>query len=172
MFQYFLIGFLVLAGCFDLRSYKIPNGLIVIGMVIGLTASLYSKGWQGILESVFGIGFPIVLLFVLHQIRVLGAGDIKLFSVIGGMIGPSVWIVMLNSFLVGGVLVTVHMMCHHSLVNRLKWFWNYLLTCWRTRQIIPYNSGFDQGNTKNTIHFSIAVLIGYLIWLLERQVTV
>lgn len=122
------------------------------------------------MHSLIGIGIPIVLLILLHVLRMLGAGDIKLLAVIGGIIGDSVLNVMLYSFIAGGILSVIHMLHHHSLVNRLQYLWNYILSCLRTGTIIPYKSGFDEGNTEHTIHFSIAILIGYFLWLIGKVV--
>lgn len=154
----------------DIRSYRIPNGLIVVGLILGMIHSFYSNKWNGLFESVTGILLPVILLLILHQLRMLGAGDIKLFAVIGGWIGHSVGNVMVYSFIAGGILAAIQMLYHHNLVSRMKWFWNYVQSCLQTRQIIPYESGFDKGNTKNTIHFSIAILAGYIGWLVERWV--
>lgn len=166
--QYSIIGILILAVLFDLYSYKIPNALIVTGIGMGILYAGWNAGWKGLLDSIAGIGLPVAFLFILFQLRMLGAGDIKLFAVIGGIIGHHVLVVMLYSFLAGGVLSAVQMFVHHNLVHRMKWFWNYIRTCFRARQVIPYESGFYQGNKENTIHFSIAVGIGYSVWLLER----
>ncbi len=161
---------MILAVISDLRSYKIPNALIVTGIGMGILYAGYRAGWNGLLDSIAGIGLPVALLFILFQLRMLGAGDIKLFAVIGGMIGHQVLDVMLYSFLAGGILSAIQMVVHRSLVSRMKWFWNYIQTCLKARQIIPYECGFYQGNKENTIHFSIAVGIGYGCWLMERWV--
>lgn len=163
-----ILGIVVLAVICDLRSYKIPNLLIVIGLTMGISWTFYKDGWNGMLEAMAGIGLPIAMLFILHQLRMLGAGDIKLFSVIGGFTGHRIWVIILYSFVAGGILATIQMLHHRTLVVRMKSFWNYIHTCFKTRQITPYESGFDQGNTRNTIHFSIAVCIGYGWWLIER----
>lgn len=157
-----------MAVIFDLRSYRIPNQLIIIGITMGISWSFYHERWQGVLEATAGIGLPIVVLFILHQLRMLGAGDIKLFSVIGGFTGHRIWLIVLYSFIAGGILATIQMLYHHTLVNRMQSFWNYIHTCYVTRQITPYHSGFDEGNTRNTIHFSIAICIGFGWWLAER----
>jgi prepilin peptidase CpaA len=161
---------LAIAVGFDLRFYKIPNLLIVIGISIGIAYSCYMNGWTGVLDSLIGIGIPIILLMALHIFRMLGAGDIKLFAVIGGIIGCSVWNVILYSFIVGGLLSTIHMLYHHSLVSRIHFFRNYVQSCLQAGKIIPYKSGFDEGNTNYTIHFSIAVFIGYMLWLVGKWV--
>lgn len=122
------------------------------------------------MDSLVGIGSPIIVLMVLHILRMLGAGDIKLFAVIGGIVGHSVWSVILYSFIAGGLLSAIQMLYHHSLVSRIHFFWNYIQSCLQAGKLIPYKSGFDEGNTGNTIHFSIAILIGYILWLMGKWV--
>ena len=137
---------------------------------MGIIYSLYDQGVDGVLDSLLGVGIPIACLIWLHVVRMLGAGDIKLLAVLGSIVGHSVWNLILYSFIVGGILSAIQMLYHHSLVNRIQHFWNYILTCLNTGEIIPYKSGFDEGNTENTLHFSIAILIAYLVWLAEGLV--
>ncbi len=144
--------------------------MIFAGVIAGIAYSGITQGTEGLVNSLIGAVIPIGMLILLHVLRMLGAGDIKLLAVIGGIIGYSVLNVMLYSFIAGGILSVIHMLHHHSLVNRLHYFWNYFLSCIQTGTIIPYKSGFDEGNTEHTIHFSIAVLIGYLVWLVGRAV--
>ena len=165
---FLVIGILFMAVVFDLQRYRIPNLLTVTGITMGIVWSCYRDGWKGVPETLAGIGFPIILLFVLHRLRMLGAGDIKLFAVIGSFIGYSVWKVMLYSFIAGGCLALIQMLIHHSLVSRLKIFWKYSQKCFQSKTIISYESGFDQGDTNNVLHFSVAVFLGFGCWLLER----
>lgn len=168
--QVVIIVILVVAVVFDIKSYRIPNLLIVGGLCLGVCNSVYLNAWQGAWECMIGISIPIWALFILYRLRMLGAGDVKLFAMIGGWIGHAVISVMIYSFLAGGILAAIHMLCHRNLVSRMRYFRKYIQTCLRTRQIIPYKSGFEEGNTDNTIHFSAAIMLGYLGWLIERWV--
>lgn len=138
--------------------------------MFGLFGSFVLKGWNGLLESIIGMGIPIIVLFLLFRLRMLGAGDIKLLAVIGGITGTSIWSIMCYSFFAGGVIAAVQMMHHHNLVSRMQCLFLYIQTCFFRRQIIPYESGFDTGSTKNTIHFSIAIVLGYSCWLVRRWI--
>ena len=163
-----IICILILAVIFDLRTYRIPNMLMLIGILVSAGGTFCEKGSGGLPEILAGIVIPIALLLLLHRFRMLGAGDIKLFTVIGGAAGVEILHIMLYSFLAGGVLAVIHMLYHRSLVNRLQVFWKYVQTCLITGHITPYDSGFDRGDTRNTVHFSIAILIGYGIWIIRR----
>lgn len=79
---------------------------------------------------------PVVLFFLAFQIGGLGAGDIKLFSVISGFLTvEELWTVIVAAFLSGAVI------CVGKLVfaNKVKY--------------------------PHTVHFSIPILAGYLYYL-------
>lgn len=90
--MYFHTAFPVIAaGCavlMDLRTMKVDNGWLLFCTLLGLLMQITESGIQGLGFWCTGLGFPIILLGALFWFRMLGAGDIKLLSVIGGMIGP------------------------------------------------------------------------------------
>ena len=78
-----LITILMVATVMDLRTDRIPNAFILISLMTGLIYQYHTSGIQTTLISMMGILFSILLLFPTFMIRALGAGDIKLFGVIG-----------------------------------------------------------------------------------------
>ena len=83
-----LFGFLFLAVLFDLRERRIPNRLCLSGMLAGMGLRTVLRGVPGFLSGVAGIGLAILPLFLLFRSGMLGAGDIKLFAVVGSFMGP------------------------------------------------------------------------------------
>ena len=67
----------------DVQCMKISNRLIVCGLIWGLVLKIWGNGYVGILYFILNITIPVVLLFLLFQMHALGAGDIKLFSLVG-----------------------------------------------------------------------------------------
>jgi len=47
---------------------------------------MFGYGFRGVYYFLGNISIPIILLYLLFQMRVLGAGDIKLFSMIGSIL--------------------------------------------------------------------------------------
>lgn len=88
---------------FDIKSGKIPNRLICIALVIGLSISFSLNGIDGLLEGIVGCLIPILGLLILFEFRVLGAGDIKLFGALGTVAGFSIIWIICVSFIVGAV---------------------------------------------------------------------
>ena len=71
----------------DLREEKIKNKWIIGGLVLGLTIRIFQEGVCGLLSAFLGIAVPLVLLWIAFCERWIGAGDIKLFSVLGSILG-------------------------------------------------------------------------------------
>lgn len=82
-----LFFFLVLAVIMDLRTFRIPNALTMAGMAAGVICQLYRAGPPGMFEAVKDLICSILILFPLYLLKCLGAGDIKLLSVITIFLG-------------------------------------------------------------------------------------
>lgn len=166
--------FLILLGVYrDLKSYKISNLLIIIGILIGFAFQIYELGRKGIIFSLSGSFLPILLLFILFLFKVLGAGDIKLFSVVGSFYGASfVFQTIIIAFLLGGVMSVIHLAKSKQVIYRLRFLAEYIQTygsnvnCLnekgKKQWVIPYYDIKKEGYG-GTIHFSIAILGAFII---------
>jgi prepilin peptidase CpaA len=104
-----LLGILVaLAAIFDIRSRRIPNWLVLAGLIAGVGWNVYASGWSGLLRSAEGLGLGFILYFPLYLIRARGAGDVKLLAAVGAVTGPGncVWIFLLPAVL-GGIIALI-----------------------------------------------------------------
>ena len=99
-----LLGLLLIAVYTDMTWTRISNRLIVLGLFIGLILRIVGEGSIGILVFIVNISIPVILLYLLFQMRALGAGDIKLFSMIGGFISTEELLQILGvAFFVGAI---------------------------------------------------------------------
>ena len=90
---------------FDLRSHRIPNWLVLSGMLIGIAFhGLLAYGWgvgYALKGAAVGLGFFLPLYFL----RGMGAGDVKLMAMAGTFLGPTSALgAVLTTLIVGGVL--------------------------------------------------------------------
>ena len=100
-----LAGFLSCAVYTDMTQTRISNRLIVLGLMIGFFVRLWSDGLMGVFVCVVNIFIPVIFLYLLFQMRALGAGDIKLFSMLGAFISTKQLLkVMVLAFCVGALL--------------------------------------------------------------------
>lgn len=157
----FSVLLLILAAAMDIRSGKISNRLILSGLAAGLFFQFAEAGWKGAGVFLRNVSIPVILCYLLFLIHVLGAGDIKLFSVIGGIWNFKILTVtIMISFLTAAGMSLGKMLYHHNLVSRLCIFGDYIRQALAAAQFSQYPK--SQGN-QHIIHFSIAILIGYII---------
>ena len=105
---------------------------------------------------------PILVLFPLFRFRMLGPGDIKLFSALGGVMGAGdILVCMAISFVCGGILSLVFLLLYGELVSRLRHFAVYIQFVISNRKIVPY---YRKGQQWENLHFTIPVLMGVILY--------
>ena len=136
--------------------------MILMGLTAGLIFRIEECGVKGILIWFFGAALPIVLFWMLFRYKMLGAGDIKLFSVIGGMYGlPVIINTMILAFLAGGVLSVIRLLQTGGFKNRLQYLAGFISSqCKETKMIRYYQC--ERDGRMPVIHFTIAILIGFI----------
>lgn len=152
-------GLVLAAVGMDLRSMRISNRLILIGLEVSLIRRVLCDGIGGLFTGIFLISFPVILLYLLFLAGALGAGDIKLFSLIGGFINfkELMWCIGF-AFIFAAIFSFVKMMYHGTFLLSIK-------------HVCRYISGVLQGNRESyqpfsmkngRIHFSLAILFGLI----------
>lgn len=145
----------------DLQTCRISNRLIVSGLLLGVFIQIGEYGTKGVGIFILKVSIPVVLLYLLFLMRALGAGDIKLFSVIS-----SVWnlkitgVTVVAAFLAAAIMSLCKLIYNRNLLTRLNIFWEYLYQTITLRKIEQYPGESD--GKQNFIHFSVAILIGFI----------
>lgn len=159
-----ILAFTSASVCMDLKNEKISNMWILFGWCTGLIYQIFLKGPGRIPYFLYGSAMPVMFLFILFSARMLGAGDIKLLSVIGGLMGPfTVFKCILYSFLCGAVLSAAILIFCGGLKNRFQYFFSYFQQCFQLKKRIPYR--LEGRNRPEHLHFSVAILMGVLLWI-------
>jgi prepilin peptidase CpaA len=94
-----------LASVYDIRASRIPNTLTGASIVIGLSLHLVFGGWYQLTYALLAglIGGGLFLLFFL--MGGMGAGDVKLMTAVGCLVGlGSLSRVMVATVVIGAVL--------------------------------------------------------------------
>jgi prepilin peptidase CpaA len=100
-----VIALAIVAASTDIVSRRIPNLLIVVGLVSALAVQLALHGalsggaiWLGGVLTGFGLLLPFYLM------RGMAAGDVKLMLMLGAWLGPVAAVdIAVNTFVIGGV---------------------------------------------------------------------
>ena len=100
-----LLLMLVLAVVTDVTKRKIPNVLIMAGLVVALIGQLFLAGGQGWQAWLFGMLAGFAAFLPLYLLRGMAAGDVKLMATVGAFVGWGMALqIALVSFVFGGVL--------------------------------------------------------------------
>lgn len=151
-----------LAVCMDLQTQKIANLGICIFWSAGLGYQIWLRNLSGILYFAAGAAAPVILLAGLFVFRMLGPGDIKLFSALGGVMGTvSVIRCIICSFLIGAVLSAAVILLCGNAKERLRYFTEYLSQCRKKQAIYPY---YRAGRRIENIHFSVPVFLAVILY--------
>lgn len=156
----YLLPFLAAAVLCDLYQRKIPNALIMAGLITGAAYQWSAKGPPGMFAYAGGVLLPLLIFGILHYFRMLGAGDIKLLMMSGGFFGAagSLKCICL-SFLAAGALSLAVLVKHRILRRRLNYFVQYIKKIRQGGKWTPY---IQERENPAYLYFSIPVLIGSL----------
>ena len=161
-YQSLLLLLLILAVLADLKTDRIPNGFIVVGIMIGLAGSR-SYG-PGLSSSVVSMFLAFLLLYPLFKIGTLGAGDIKVLIMTGSFFRAKEFLAVLAAaFVAGAVFSVIKLMTEHNMKERLTCLLFYVSDVVGSRRWKLYGENLNsdyEAYRRNKIHFTIPVLFG------------
>jgi prepilin peptidase CpaA len=156
-----LYAILIVAVVQDFRDMRISNRLIVVGLVLAVAFGIFLGGMPRVIHILWNISFPVIVLYLLYLLGVIGAGDIKLFSVVGGFTDfKTLTGCMLAAFVVAAVFSVGKMLCNRNLGFSL--FKGQLFV----KEVLQGNiSSYrrTRAEERNLMHFSAAILMGLLL---------
>ena len=78
-----LWALLAVAAVFDLRTRRIPNALVAVGLSLGLLSQFLTTGWTGVGHGLAAALCCLGALIAPFAQKKLGGGDVKLAMVVG-----------------------------------------------------------------------------------------
>jgi prepilin peptidase CpaA len=93
-----------LGAAWDLSTRRIPNWLVLAGLVAGFTLNGVLYGLEGLAQAGIGMltGFGIYL--ILYLLHAMGAGDVKFMAAVGSLVGWRWWFhIFLASVIMGAI---------------------------------------------------------------------
>ena len=149
----------------DLRSRRIPNELIVPAAMAALFLAMMLDGGIGLWQTLFGGLLGFLCFLPLYLLRVMGAGDVKLMTVVGMLVGPGRIIpVLLAVFVAGGVLALGVALREHAvgrLLGNLRGMgWKILL------RLAGHAESADEKPRQSVgqMPYAVAIAAGTLFW--------
>lgn len=153
------IMILLLAVVYDQRERRIPNGLILVGLILGLSWNAYTGGSAGILFSLQGLLAGIALLFIPFAMGGMGAGDVKLLGVVGAFKGA---LFAFHTFIFmalwGGVIAVILLIAKGELGKTLRRLWaGFLLALFKVQKM---KDSVETSNSGVYFPYALAIALG------------
>ena len=134
LLQYLLLVLLGLAALIDIRTYRIPNWLTGMAILVGLSLHTFATQLPGLVFSLEGAAVGLGVFVILYACGWMGAGDVKLFAAVGSFLGPAQTIsAAIVIALVGGLLAFLVLGFHQGWRKTGLWLWSYVQAMVLTR---------------------------------------
>jgi Flp pilus assembly protein protease CpaA len=157
-----LIGVFIVAIFTDLKYYKIPNLLILIGIISGLVYSAFKYSYKAIPQSLLCMAVVFICFYPFYIIKGLGAGDIKLFMMTGCFIrNDSLLNFILVTMIIGAVISIIKMIVHKESRQRLFYLGRYIRKAVITKSLDEYE--IDKTNKKAVIRIAVPAFISLML---------
>lgn len=155
----------------DIRQRKIYNIITFPALAAGLILSSTLYGFEGLLDSLKGIGLVLVVLIIPFIMGGMGAGDVKLLMAVGALMGFTfAFEVLLATFLAGGAIAVVLIIKRgmwREVLGRLTANLYLFIAAPVFRRQVSENNTF-QGQEKYAFPYGIAIFAGTILVLLFR----
>ena len=164
---------LVSASWTDARERRIPNKLVLAGLLTGFAlntampqgSGLFSAhpGGIGFLNAMLGAAVGLGALLPLYLLRTMGAGDVKLMAMIGAFLGPvSILGAVLMTFLAGGILAIAAALwkgvLRSTLINAHSMLFHTML-----RTMTGHGAQIELLPAAGTLPYALAITAGTLM---------
>lgn len=162
----FVILLLAATVIMDYFFDKIYNEWIIIMFVTGMSYVIRINGPEGIIKALVSMTIPFMILYPLFMIGGLGAGDIKLLSVMGCFFtAKEIFACVFISFLIGAVFSLLKMAAERNFLQRMEYLLSYVCDVFRNREWKLYEEEVQDRKEKNKgkIHFAFPVLLGVML---------
>ncbi|MCS7315304.1 MAG: A24 family peptidase [Bryobacterales bacterium] len=159
----------VTAGVYDVLWRRIPNWLVLPGFLLGLglNALLGADYAPGLKQAGLGAALAFLIYFPLYLLGGMGAGDVKLMTAIGAIVGWKNWlIIFIFSGILGGVIALAIVLSKGRLRQT---FWNLGFILWEIAHLRSprrASAEFDVSSGKGmTMPHGAVVALGCLFFL-------
>lgn len=145
----------------DIAYMRISNGWILCSLLAGFF-HCFSDNGISFGGFVSGVLIPLIVLGWMFLFRMLGPGDIKLFSVLGGVMGPdAIWRCMGFSFLWGALISLGLLIFYEDPAERLRYLTGYLGEFMRTGIRKSY---YRKGFVLENFHFTVPIFMSVMLY--------
>ena len=158
-----LFVFLLTASLFDISRYRVPNFLLALTMIYSLFWRMKDQGFSGIGLWLLGMIVPFLICYLFYRCRMLGASDVKMFSVIGSFVGLRLLCsIIVSALFIGAAMAIVKMIIRKNFMCRFRQLFNYVTCCVQERKLKKYYDMTREGDS-GIIPFAVAISLATIL---------
>ena len=170
---------LLSAAAADVRSHRIPNRLVLAGLLLALAAHACALALRvaplagpAAWAPLAGLATGFALLLPFYLLGAMGAGDVKLMAMVGAFMGSQpVMLAALYTFVAGGLLSLVVMVVRRVTAQTMANV-QFLLTDWFVRASTGQGARLSPlQTTAARLPYAVAIALGTgaaLLWPLAK----
>ena len=102
-----LVTIVTLSAVIDYKRHRIPNWLSFSGWYLGPVIHFIFIGFPAMSDSLMGLGLVLLLTFPLFALNWMGAGDVKLMTSVGALVGFEHALFFLASIAITGLVIGI-----------------------------------------------------------------
>jgi prepilin peptidase CpaA len=161
-----LACFLLAATWVDCRTHRIPNAIVLPGIVVALTLHTMLPAGLGISQSLAGLGIGLAALLPTYLLRATGAGDVKLLAMAGAFAGPKDALgIALATYAAGAVLALLYA-SHKGVLLHMARNLRFIAYAAHARLSAVSAPGFDsRTDAAAKMPYALAISFGCAAWL-------
>lgn len=145
----------------DVKWEKVYNFWSYGGWLSWLLFQYISEDRMNWLNFLGGTVVPILVMFPLFLGKMIGTGDIKVFAVLGSVLGvEKILQCMVLSFLIGALIAVPVLIFRCNIRERFVYFFTYLKQVFLTKTFPAY---LAPGKRPENIHFTIPIFGSVLL---------
>lgn len=157
----FFLLLLSLIAIVDYRQSRIPNWCILVGMGVGIFHQFQKNGIEGLMTSLIQMAILFLFFYPFYLSKGLGAGDVKLFMMIGCYLNKDEMMkCLLLTFIMAAAKSIICMVRYEESRNRLLYFMGYIRKLCITKTLDEYV--WDKTNKFNTVRLAIPAFFSVL----------
>jgi prepilin peptidase CpaA len=156
--NYLLFILLLICVITDLKERKIYNAVLFPFLLLALFLNFITGGIQGLTDAVFGMLVGLGILLIPFLLGGMGAGDVKLLAVIGGLKGVA-FVLAASVFmaLAGGIMAIFILVFRKGVKTRLTQIIYFYLGLFNG---VRFPLLQDQEAMKTTYPYGVAIAAG------------
>lgn len=152
----------MLACFFDYRKDKIPNALILTGLVLACGCQTAQNG-MGLL--CIRTLLVLILFYPLYMLGMLGAGDVKLYCMSAAFLAGKDCIIFFSiSLLFSAAAALLKMLFLGNLRERIHYFCSYAVDVAKKGKLLFYQKGIAFEKKNGGLHMTGPMLAGYILY--------